>query len=219
MSKIKAVIFDMDGLMFDTESLYYKANQQTADRLGLPFDYAFYEKYIGASDKEFFNAMYEANDEKELVDAFVEQSDNDARTMFFSGQLKKKPGLDRLLAYLNKKKIQKIVASSTERTLVEQLIAEVELRDYFIDVVGGNEVEHSKPHPEIFLKALKKLETKKEETLVLEDSLNGVRSAYSAGIPVVMVPDLFVPNDEVKEKAAAIKNDLNEVIDFIEKIK
>jgi len=216
MPRIKAVIFDMDGLMFDTETLYYKANQQTADRLGLPFDYAFYEKYIGASDKEFFNAMYEANEDKELVDAFVEQSDRDARTMFFSGQLKKKPGLDKLLAYLKEKNIKKIVASSTERNLVEQLIAEVDLRDYFVDVVGGDEVEHSKPHPEIFIKALERLGTDKEETLVLEDSLNGVKAAYSAGIPVIMIPDLFIPNEGLKEKAVEIKDNLNEVIDYIE---
>jgi len=86
-------------------------------------------------------------------------------------------------------------------------------------VVGGDEVKDSKPNPEIFLKALERLGTGKKETLVLEDSLNGVKAAHNAGIPVIMIPDLFVPNAEAKEKAVEIKDILNEVIDYIEKNK
>jgi len=219
MSEIKAVIFDMDGLMFDTESIYYKANQQTADRLGLPFDYGFYEQFIGASDKDFFNAMYDENDDKELVDLFIEQTNGDVKKMLLSDDLRKKPGLDSLLDYLKENDIQRIVASSTKKSLVKKLIKKTKLEGYFKEVVGGDEVKDSKPNPEIFLKALERLGTGKKETLVLEDSLNGVKAAHNAGIPVIMIPDLFVPNAEAKEKAVEIKDILNEVIDYIEKNK
>jgi HAD superfamily hydrolase (TIGR01509 family) len=215
MPQIKAVIFDMDGLMFDTESIYYKANQKTADELGLPFDYPFYEKYIGASDEDFFAAIYEANDDKKLVDAFIKKSREDWVDYLLNVSLPKKKGLVELLDFLREKGCTLVVASSTERWLVDQLLKKAEVDHYFDGVVGGDEVERSKPNPAIFLKAWEKTTAKKEETLILEDSLNGIRAAYDAGIPVIMVPDLFEPNDEAKEKTVTIYEDLLEVKEYV----
>lgn len=215
MSEIKAVIFDMDGLMFDTESIYYKANQKTADELGLPFDYAFYELYIGASDADFFAALYDAHDDKQLVDQFIEKSHEDVKYMLLNEDVPQKKGLIEVLEFLKDREIKRIVASSTKRWLVDALLEKSELSNYFDDVVGGDEVKNSKPDPAIFLKAWDKTGVKKEETLALEDSLNGIRSAYSAGLPVIMVPDLFKPNDEAEEKAIAVHKDLLDVRDFI----
>lgn len=210
----KAVIFDMDGLMFDTESIYFKANKKTADRIGLPFTEEFYLQFVGSSDKDLFNGMYNHFNDDEKVDQFVEQSNKDAHDMLTSGSVEKKKGLIQLLDILNKKDIKCVIASSSEKWLVEAVTENNSVRDYFVDAVGGDEVEHSKPNPDIFLKALEKLGTTKEETLILEDSLNGVRAAYSAGIPVIMIPDLIDPNDEAKEKALSIEEDLLKVIDY-----
>lgn len=210
----KAVIFDMDGLMFNTESIYFKANKKTADRIGLPFTEEFYLQFVGSSDKDLFNGMYNHFNDDEKVDQFVEQSNKDAHDMLTSGSVEKKKGLIQLLDILNKKDIKCVIASSSEKWLVEAVTENNSVRDYFVDAVGGDEVEHSKPNPDIFLKALEKLGTTKEETLILEDSLNGVRAAYSAGIPVIMIPDLIDPNDEAKEKALSIEEDLLKVIDY-----
>lgn len=211
----KAVIFDMDGLMFDTEAIYYKANKKTADRIGLSFTKEFYLQFVGSSDKDLFNGMYNHFKDDEKVDLFVEQSNNDAHEMLTSGKVEKKKGLGELLDYLKENKIKCVIASSSEKWLVEAVTKKNEVRDYFIDTVGGDEVENSKPNPDIFLKALEKLGTSKDETLVLEDSLNGVKAAYSAGIPVIMIPDLIEPNEEAKEKALSVEENLLKVKKFI----
>lgn len=215
MTQVKAVIFDMDGLMFDTESIYYKANQKTADEIGLPFDYPFYEKYIGASDEDFFQALYDAHEDKKLVDTFIKKSREDVVDYLMSVSLPKKKGLLELLDYVKAEGYTLVVASSTERWLVDQMLEKAEVADYFDAVVGGDEVKHSKPDPAIFIKAWGNTTVEKEETLILEDSLNGIRAAYGAEIPVIMVPDLFKPNDEAKEKAFAIYDDLLEVKEYL----
>lgn len=217
MSRVKAVIFDMDGLMFDTETIYYQSNQATADSIGLPFNYAFYEKYIGTSEKDFFNALHNEHHDEKLVQLFIEKSKIDIETALLAKPLPQKKGLRALLDYLKEKEIEMVVASSTEHRLVETLIQNADLSHYFSGIVGGDEVENSKPDPAIFLKALSKTKAEKAEALVLEDSLNGVRAAHAAGIPVIMVPDLLNPDREAQEKATAVLEDLTEVISYIKK--
>ncbi|API89176.1 hypothetical protein BKP56_07895 [Marinilactibacillus sp. 15R] len=216
MPKVKAVLFDMDGLMFDTESMYYSANQATADSIGMPFDYPFYERFIGASDKDFFAAIRLEQADEHLADRFIKQSKVDIEKALLEKALPKKMGLEKLLKYLKSKNIEMIVASSSERNMVEKLVNNAGLSKYFTGVVGGDEVRDSKPDPEIFLKALSKTTADPSEALVLEDSLNGVRAAHAAGIPVIMIPDLISPNEEAKEKATDILPDLTKVVDYIE---
>lgn len=211
----KAIIFDMDGLMFDTEAIYYKANQKTADDIGLPFTKDFYLKYVGTSDKDFFAGMYKEFDEKEKIDRFVDESNAIAHEMLTAGHIDKKKGLIDLLDFIKEKELEAVIASSSEKWLVETITTNNDVREYFIDTVGGDEVKHAKPSPDIFLKALEKLDTKKEETLVLEDSLNGVRAAYEAGIPVIMIPDLLKPDKEAHEKAYAVLDNLSEVKKYL----
>lgn len=207
----KAVIFDMDGLMFDTEAIYYAANKKTADRLGLDFTKDFYLQFVGASDKALFQGMYDHFNDDEKVAQFVEQSNKDVHQMLTGGPIDKKEGLMELLDFLDDQGVQAIIASSSEKWLVEEIIANNQVKDYFQDTVGGDEVTEAKPEPDIFLKALEKLGTDKEDTLVLEDSLNGVRAAHAAGIPVIMVPDLIPANDEAKDKAVAVEDSLLDV--------
>lgn len=207
----KIVIFDMDGLMFDTETVYYKANQKTADALNIPFDYAFYEKYIGASEADFFEAMFKEYP-KSNVDQFIIDSKRDVEDLLLSEPPNIKKGLVDLLAYLKQNGYKTVVASSSERKLVEKLLTLTNLSSYFDDLIGGDEVENSKPHPEIFQKAAQRVSTEAAKILVLEDSLNGIRAAHSAGFNVVMVPDLIQPNDEAKSKSLDICEDLEEVL-------
>lgn len=207
----KVVVFDMDGLMFDTEPIYYKANQETADALNIPFDYAFYEKYIGARESDFFDAMFKQFS-KDSVQQFIADSKKSIEEHLLSEPPAMKKGLVDLLIYLKGNGYKTVVASSSKRQLVEKLLDMTDLHRYFDAYIGGDEVTKSKPHPEIFQKAVQLVGNELTEVLVLEDSLNGVRAAYSAGYSVVMVPDLVQPTEEAKAKSLEICEDLEEIL-------
>lgn len=204
----------MDGLMFDTEPLYFKANMKTAEKAGIPFDYSFYKQFIGSSDKDFFDAMYRQFDE-EKVTQFKKESGKDLKEALYASAPVLKKGLVDLLSFLEEEGYKTVVASSSEREIVEQLLENAGIRSFFDGIIGGNEVEHSKPDPEIFLKAKELVSEDKLEVLVLEDSLNGIKAANAAGFPVVMVPDLIEPDEEVEKLTLDICHDLHEVLSKI----
>lgn len=215
MTKIEAVIFDMDGLMFDTEVLYYEANRIVAKKNNLIYTWEFHEKYIGISDVEFHKELY-LRYEIEQAEILIKESGQALLEHVEINGLRKKKGLIELLDYLESKKIKKIVASSSIKSLVSLFLEKEKLTSYFDAVIGGDEVSRAKPSPEIYEKAWLKADVPKEKTIVLEDSLNGIRASYDAHIPVIMVPDLILPTSEAKEKTVAILADLIAVKTFIE---
>lgn len=217
MSKIKTVIFDMDGLMFDTEKIYYKANQETADALGMDYGFETYKQFIGAGDDVYVETMHELYDDHETLSQFFEDSNKELEDLLMNGPVDLHEGLIELLDYLKEKEIPAVVASSTPRNLVDHLLERLEVRPYFKDVVGGDEVPTAKPDPAIFNKAFKKTGIEsKENALVLEDSENGILAAIGAGIPVIHIPDMIELEDPLKEKTAAVLPDLHHVINYIE---
>ncbi len=218
MTRIKAVIFDMDGLMFDTEPIYYKANQKTADYLAMDFSFETYSQFIGIGDVDYKENMRELYEDDKLLDDFFEKSQLVLQYLMLNGKVDIKDGLINLLNYLEKENIMAIVASSSNRDLVDQLLDSLGVRKYFKDVVGGDEVSRAKPDPAIFDKAFEKTGLlNKKEVLILEDSKNGVIAAHEANIPVVMVPDLLEPDESIKGKVLAIFSNLNELIPYITK--
>ncbi|MER2225772.1 MAG: HAD family phosphatase [Carnobacterium sp.] len=215
MTKIEAVIFDMDGLMFDTEVLYYEANRTIAKRIDLAYTWEFHEKYIGVSDEEFHKELY-LTFETEAAETLINEGGQALLEHVEVNGLRKKKGLIELLDYLESKNIKKIVASSSIKSLVSLFLEKEQLTPYFDAIIGGDEVTRAKPSPEIYEKAWLKTQVPKEHTLVLEDSLNGIRASYDANIPVIMIPDLILPTNEAKEKTLMILDDLNQVKTFIE---
>lgn|SRR5699024_277248 len=217
MSKIKTVIFDMDGLMFDTEKIYYAASQKAADKIGMEYSFDVYSKFIGAGNDIMIKTLHEMYDDHDLLAQFLEDSENDLQDQLRNGQVDLHEGLIELLDYLKEKEIPAVVASSTHRELVEHLLERLGVRHYFKDVVGGDEVPTAKPDPAIFNKAFTKTGIdNKEEALILEDSKNGVLAAAGANIPVIHIPDMINLDEETAEKTVAILPNLHHVIDFIE---
>ena len=215
----KAVIFDMDGLLFDTEIVYYEASQMVADQMGFPYDKELYLKYLGVSDEEVWANYHQifASFGKNNVQKFINDAYEETIRRFSLGAVQLKPGVIELLDFLEEHRIPKVVASSNQRHIIELLLKKNQLTNYFETIVSAENVKRAKPDPEIFLLAREYLGTKKQETLVLEDSKNGILAAASAEIPVIMIPDLLAPSEDLQQKTLAVLSSLHEVPGYLKK--
>lgn len=207
---VTGVIFDMDGLMFDTEPLWKACWAPALALFGL-------EELPGLADAARGMAAPQTVPVIERfygpgVDAagIRREFDRLAAERFAQG-VPKKPGLDDLLAYLEEEGLPRAVASSSPRALVEGNLARSGLAGAFSAVVAGGEVTRSKPEPDIFLEAARRLGCDPAATLVLEDSFAGVRAGAAGGFITVMVPDLLQPTDEVRALCSRVCPDLGAV--------
>ena len=219
MPTYQGIIFDLDGLLFDTERLYYQATQEVADVMGIPYDEVPYHGYIGISDDELwriYHDLYDTDFGQEKVDQFITRSFNRGIEMFENGEAHLKEGALELLTYLNKKRMSKVIASSNQRRIIDILLNKVGIREEFEAIFSFEDVKRAKPDPEIFQLAHQFLSLPKKQVLVLEDSQNGVLAAHRAKLDVVMVPDLIEPTPATKAKTTHILPSLLEVPAFLE---
>lgn len=214
--KKKAVIFDMDGLMFDTENLTFQAQSRLAEKLGMPFSMEYYMQTVGLSDRACLEKYIQDFGDNETTFQFANGYKPETHNLVREKGVPEKKGLRNLLEFLHAKQIICVLASSNQRYDVELFLETTGLKKFFHNEICGDEVEHAKPDPEIFVRAAELAAEAPEDCLVLEDSLNGIRSAFSADIDVLMVPDLIAPNAEAKEKSLAVLPDLDAVQEWME---
>ncbi len=214
---LQGVIFDMDGLLFDSERIVYEATQQAADELNLPFNFDLYLRYLGMSDEEVVKGYHHelASFGKNRVDEFIQRAYQLSYEIYQKGEVPLKKGAKELLEDLYKKEIPCVLASSNVRPVIDIFLEKAQIQKYFKGIFSGEKVTHAKPDPEIFNQAADFLSLPKENLLVLEDSAHGVTAAKRAGIPVYLVPDLLIPTPQMKEEATAIFEDLLEVKNFL----
>lgn len=210
---IRGAIFDMDGLMFDTERLFLRAfDEAVTPRMGHPFPEEKLRQLIGRSDsRRLFPELFPGDSFEECfaikrawVADFVEKNG-----------LPIKPGLFQLLDYLKVSGRPMAVASSSGTKLVRGYLERSGTAPYFSAVITGDMVERGKPEPDIFLRAAEALGLPPEACLVFEDSRNGLLAAHAAGIPCVIVPDLVDPTLEFSGMALAKFRDLAQAADFL----
>ena len=207
----KAVIFDMDGVIFNSERAVYEGWLELAEKYHFADLDEVYIKCIGVNSKITRGIFLEHYGEDFPYDAYKAEQSGNYHARYDGGRLPMKPGIKELLTALREDGYKTAIASSTRTALVEQQIKDAGLREYFDVIVGGDMVERSKPEPDIFLKAAELLAVSPKETYVIEDSYNGIRAAYTGGMIPIMVPDMLWPDDEMKEKASYICKDLYEV--------
>ena len=215
------VMFDMDGVLVDSEADYLAGYLHSASLYGLPESdmRAAVGRAVGVVDAMERQIMTETFGHLPQFD--LERTFRACRDYFAgvveSGQMALKPGAKEILQQLKAKGIPVGLASSSSRAMIEKVLAGHEVLQYFDAVVSGDMVQKGKPDPEVFLRCADALGipvSKYSETFVIEDSYNGIRAAYAAGMKPVMVPDQLPPTQEMREKAVAILPSLTEAAEW-----
>lgn len=216
---IKAVIFDKDGTLHDTEQVYHRAWRAAAEQTGVPDIMEFVRLCTGTNAhqtailwQEFYGDAYDFpsfwNLRDRLYDELIEREG-----------LPIKPGAYELLDYLKANGILIGLATSTNAERVQKHLVMSDMKRYFDVVVTGDTVPNGKPAPDIFLKAATALGTDPALCMGVEDSFNGVRAVHASGMFTVMAPDMIMPTQEIKDLTHLCVNDLGEIIDVIENMK
>lgn len=192
-----AVMFDMDGLMIESERALLECWRETALELGLDLDDALWLSFVGLSDRACHDILRARLADEDRVQALLHglQVRYDARV---EAGLPLKTGVLELLTLLKARGIPRAVVTSTRRPRALQKLESTGLLPHFDDVITGNEVQHSKPAPDIYLLAAQRLGVAPSHCIVLEDSVPGVRAALAAGMTPIQVPDLVMPDEGVR---------------------
>jgi beta-phosphoglucomutase family hydrolase len=214
----KALIFDMDGLMLDSEPLYQEAWQAAAQELGYPIDAELYMSLIGRSSAEADRMFGQIFGAAFPVREFNQRWDELWRRLIQEKGIALQPGLLPLLDWVEQQDIPKAVGTSSNRAEAEACLSLAGIRDRFSIIVTVDQVAAGKPEPDIFLAAAQQLAQAPEQCLVLEDSNAGVQAAQAAGMAVIMVPDLQVPTAATTAIARRILPSLHEVLTWLQRL-
>lgn len=212
---IKAVVFDMDGVLFDTERLSMESWKEIADKKKIPRMDHVATDCIGRNRVGICDILREAYGRDFDAENFLDETGQHAQDKVEKDGLPIMKGVTQLLEYLKERQFKIGLASSTRKARILSHLERAGLTDYFEVIIGGDMVEHGKPAPDIYQKACQLLEVNPEEAIALEDSPNGIRSASGAGMKAIMVPDCVKPTQEMEELSIKICNHLLEVKDYI----
>ncbi len=215
MIKPKLVIFDVDGLMLDTESQWQKAWQEVGEKHGIQdLGTTTFLKCVGRTGKEVDDIIKEDLGHIENYEKILDEIRCYGRQLL-DAHIDVKPGVYEILDYLKEKNFKIAVATATAKELTYERLSRLYLLDYFDYVLCGSEVQNKKPNPEIYIKVIQHFQIDSTDALVLEDSVVGVEAAYRAHIPCIMIPDLIPGSDKQRNETIAIVSSLYDVMDML----
>ena len=211
-----AVIFDMDGVIFDTERIWIECWAPVGRKYGIRgIETVLREQCVGITAAAMKAALQEAYGADFPYDQYVKEATAIFRARY-EPHLPMKKGVRELLSFLREAGAPTALASSTPTGTVRRELSDAGLLDFFSVITGGEEVRRSKPAPDIFLLTARKLDIEPAACFVIEDSYNGIRAAHEAGMRPVMVPDLLRPDAEMETLAEAILPSLDAVIPWLQ---
>ena len=210
---ITGAIFDMDGILFDTERVYFETWQEMAMEYGVKLDKDFMRVVSGTTGKqkcEIVARFYSVEDGSDIVAACSKRVKERLEQ-----EIVVKKGVYEILKRLKEMGMKTAVASSSALEQIEKNLRKTNTYDFFDAIVSGRQVPHGKPAPDVFLLAAQKIGCKPEECYVFEDSENGVRAGHTSGAVTIMIPDLVQPSEEIRALCDEICTDFFEVIDTV----
>ena len=215
---VSGIIFDMDGVLIDSERQSNEGWLWAAGQLGVDMPMWLIDSFKGAPAElccKFFDDYY-----KGVIDYWEAK---ELRTQHVykireTEGIPVKKGVKDIFEYIRNYGLKCAVATSTRRESAEKTLHEIGVWDYLDAVVYGDEVEHGKPEPDIFLRAAKAIGVNPSEAVVVEDSINGIKAGYAADMRVVHIPDTIAIGDDIRKLTYMVCDDLNGLIDVVESI-
>lgn len=211
----KAVVFDMDGVIFDSERAVMQCWKEVASRHNIPN----IEKAILACTgttmvrtREIMLNLYGADFP---YDEYARESSVIFHSRYDGGRLPMKPGVKELLTFLKEHDKKIALASSTRQQVVTDELRDAGVIEYFDRIICGDMVSRSKPAPDIFLKACEELNISPSDSYAIEDSYNGIRAAHAGGLHPIMVPDLLPADEEMQSLAEIVLPNLTSIMEYL----
>lgn len=198
MTMIHAVVFDCDGLMFNTEEIFNETGTELLRRRGIDDVQPVIDRMMGRRAYEAFTEMIDHCNLSETVEELQAESSIIFEALLFE-KIAPMPGLFELLDRLDEQEIPKAVATSSGRDYLQKVLQHFELSDRFVTTLTSEDVTLGKPHPEIYERATDRMQLAAENILVLEDSSNGTKAAAAAGTHIVSVPHRFSKNQDFSQ--------------------
>ena len=214
--EIDLFLFDMDGLLFDNETIYINYGKKIAEEMGYIFDVHFIEQSTGATNEAFRKMCLEKFGEDFDFDIYCHRVESYIREQADNGNIPLMPGAKEILEYLRENNKKMVLATSAGIEMARKLTESKNIKEYFSHMITSEHVKKGKPDPEVFLKGAEKTGVNPEKAMVFEDSFNGIRAAHAAGMYPVMIPDKLKPNDEIKKLYYKEFKSLKEVIRYFE---
>ena len=213
--KVELVIFDMDGLMFDTEKVAKRAWKEAGDKFQYKFEGEIFDRFLGRNIVAVRNEIIETYGEECPVDEIIKEVKYLENKIVDDEGLVVKEGLYDLLEHLKGINVKLAVATSSKRERATKLLTLAKIENEFDYIICGDEVTKSQPDPELFLKVAEKLNCKPENCIVMEDSRQEIQAAKSAGMNPIMVPDLLDADEETAARLYKKIKHLGEAIEII----
>lgn len=211
LTNFSAIIFDMDGLILDTEAIALSTFVQTCREHNFEPDLSVFYKCIGVDGAATRQIMSEGYGKAFPLESVAELWGKKMDLETTEKPIPLKTGVLSLLKYLDKEQTKMALVTSTRRAKAQRELTNAGVAHFFSLILGGDQVTKGKPDPEIYMTACEKLHEEPAKCLALEDSDNGVKAAFHAGLRVIQVPDLVPPSDEVRALGHIIKGSLAEV--------
>ena len=215
MNKIKGVLFDMDGVIFDTEKAYLDTWTKVFASYGYNLEKETYISIMGTGRDNAINTFKNTFGHDIPIEEMYKEKDKILKEIIETGQVPMKTGVLEILTYLRKNNIKISLATSARKWRAEKQLEIAGIKNLFDSIVCGDEITKLKPNPEIFLKACEKIDLNPQECIVIEDSPAGVQAAYNAGMYGIHVEDLKEADDTIKEYCRANFKNLIEIQEFI----
>ena len=211
----KAVIFDMDGVIFDTEKVYLDIWIEVFEKYGYKMTKELYVNVMGTGRKNVIKTFLENFGDDLPIEKMYEEKDNQLFYILENQGIPLKEGVKELFSMLKEKNYKIALATSAKRERVEKQIKDKWLKESFDAIVCGDDVEKGKPSPDIFLKAAKKIDVEPENCFVVEDSPAGIKAAFSGGMKGIHVEDLKAADEDILKYCEKNFKNLQEIKEYL----